>query len=447
MRQGLRLVESIPNDLSDLADAAPSESTTDLLVRLIDAAKTTIDLTAMYWSLQPDPTQPDEVGFTVAQLNKLGADQGQKVFDALVAAAKRGVKIRVLADAGAIGAESDALKAVGQVEVRPVTMPSWYGGGIMHQKLWIVDGRHFYLGSTNNDWRSLAQVKELGVAGEELQPLAEDMRHYFETWWRFAALGPDTEPCFDRDAQIHRRVPSWSSKIPVERRRPSPLEVDAPKAGRFDDDTYVTGCPVELCVNGRVYDGDALVHTIDDAERSVCISVMDFAPISLYSRKPDAAFATQLSTTPVWWPALTDALLHAALTRRVWVRLLVSKWAHTSALIEPLLRALQLNADAGRADSHQAGGTLEIRYFQVPGWDSTTVPSERKYPGHTRVNHAKYIVTDRRANIGTSNMTWDYFASTAGTSFNTKQPQIVRDLQQIFDRDWNSRYAVRLSQS
>ena len=125
------------------------------------------------------------------------------------------------------------------------------------------------------------------------------------------------------------------------------------------------------------------------------------------------------------------------------MRLLVSKWAHTSGLIEPLLIALQKAADAGRADSLMSSGQLEIKQFIIPGWDSTT-GSHRKFPGHTRVNHTKYIVTDRRINIGTSNMTWDYFAATAGSSFNDDHPTLVRTLQAVFDRDWASSYAWRL---
>jgi len=128
----------------------------------------------------------------------------------------------------------------------------------------------------------------------------------------------------------------------------------------------------------------------------------------------------------------------------VYVRLLVSKWAHTSGLIEPLLAALQKTADAGRADSFMSSGQLEIKQFIIPGWDSTS-GSRRKFPGHTRVNHTKYIVTDRRMNIGTSNMTWDYFASTAGSSFNDNHPTLVRTLQAVFDRDWASSYAWRLT--
>ena len=146
----------------------------------------------------------------------------------------------------------------------------------------------------------------------------------------------------------------------------------------------------------------------------------------------------------MWWSSLFDSLLSAVLTRKVYVRLLVSKWAHTSGLIEPFLRALQEAADGGRADEYMAAGQLEIKQFIVPGWDSTS-GNHRTYPGHTRVNHTKYIVTDRRINIGTSNMTWDYFASTAGSSFNANHPTLVRALQLVFDRDWASSYAFRLT--
>lgn len=32
------------------------------------------------------------------------------------------------------------------------------GAGILHTKLWVVDGKHFYVGSANMDWRALTQV-------------------------------------------------------------------------------------------------------------------------------------------------------------------------------------------------------------------------------------------------------------------------------------------------
>jgi phospholipase D3/4 len=74
------------------------------------------------------------------------------------------------------------------------------------------------------------------------------------------------------------------------------------------------------------------------------------------------------------------------------------------------------------------------------------MPSSTKWPAFTRVNHAKYIVTDSRINVGTSNMEWGYFYNTAGASFNTDSSAALAQLQEIFDRNWNSPYAEPLQQ-
>ena len=458
------LVESIPVGLEDLRGTAGVMYTEDVLVRMTRGAQSTIDLTAMYWGLLPDPAGEDEKGFTDAQFDTMRAGEGRALFEALREAAGRGVSIRILQSPGFSGQkqESDALKEEfpEKVAIHSVEMGKWYGGsGIMHQKIWIFDARHIYLGSANMDWKSITQVKEMGVSVEDSPELAADAMTYFDTWWAFSALTPKSAEIFDPVARIDRMVPPWSTLVAdPDDRAESPLDGDE-FATDFSSTNplpitlngehggvFLTGSPGEVRGRGRTWDGDGLVHTIDDACRSICVSVMDFGPIGLYSRRSaGATINTGIipNDTPVWWPSLFDALLSAALTRKVYVRLLVSKWAHTSGLIEPLLVALQKAADAGRADSYMSSGQLEIKQFIVPGWDSTT-GENRKYPGHTRVNHTKYIVTDRRINIGTSNMTWDYFASTAGSSLNSNHPSLVRTLQAVFDRDWASSYAWRL---
>uniref|UniRef100_A0A0A9EZ88 PLD phosphodiesterase domain-containing protein n=1 Tax=Arundo donax TaxID=35708 RepID=A0A0A9EZ88_ARUDO len=65
-----------------------------------------------------------------------------------------------------------------------------------------------------------------------------------------------------------------------------------------------------------------------------------------------------------------------------------------------------------------------------------------RYPDFTRVNHGKYAVSDMRANIGTRNLIWDYFYTTAGVSFGTYSPSIVMQLQDVFDADWYSPYTI-----
>jgi phosphatidylserine/phosphatidylglycerophosphate/cardiolipin synthase-like enzyme len=93
-----RLVESIPLDLQDLGGSHRKAQTGEALLRLTNGAEQTIDLTAMYWTLRGDPT--DLPKLSDAQLQKLGAAEGQALYDALRAAAARGVKVRILQGPG-----------------------------------------------------------------------------------------------------------------------------------------------------------------------------------------------------------------------------------------------------------------------------------------------------------------------------------------------------------
>ena len=74
-----------------------------------------------------------------------------------------------------------------------------------------------------------------------------------------------------------------------------------------------------------------------------------------------------------------------------------------------------------------------------------------------RVNHNKYMVTDNGAFISTSNWSGDYFATTGGVSIITNQTdtsrrkttdqRIQKQLEDVFFRDWGSKYASPLSNS
>lgn len=65
------------------------------------------------------------------------------------------------------------------------------------------------------------------------------------------------------------------------------------------------------------------------------------------------------------------------------------------------------------------------------------------------------MVTDNVAYIGTSNWSGDYFINTAGIGFileeasklggNETAQTIRKDLASVFERDWNSAYAVDLN--
>lgn len=455
------LVESIPTGME--AFRTPDGHTTEfVLPQLVERAQTRIDLTAMYWNLLAAPTKSDEIGLSEARLAELGAQHGKRLFDALAEAAGRGVRIRILQGPGFGEApESDILMAQfpEQIEIRQIDTVAWYGAGIMHHKLWIFDGASFYLGSANMDWNSLVQVKELGIVVEDAPELAGDVLRFFEAWWHFHTLNPDTRTVHDPAIQRQRLVPAWSALVSPQERAPHPLDkpelrtaynIDNPLPVTLNETTasaFISNSPPEVSAPGRTDDLDALLYTIHDARESVCLSFMNFVPLGYpegeYDPADDKIKIDGQVASPIWWPDLNDALLHAAITHGVHVRLLVSRWAYTSPYTEPFLRALRDTARAALASPRLTSGQIDVKWFIIPGWDRV-LGINRDYPGHSRVNHPKYIVTDRRLNIGTSNISWDYFATVSGTSFNSDHAGLVRGLQAIFDRDWSSGYAYPL---
>ena len=264
------LVESIPKGLEDLRGTPGVQYTEDVLVRLVGAANSTIDLTAMYWSLLPDPESPDEKGFTDEQFAAMGAGTGRDLYQALRTAAARGVKIRILESPGfsASGEKQESATLHDEfpdaVSIHQVTMGDWYGGGgIMHQKIWVFDNRHLYLGSANMDWKSIMQVKEMGIAVEDCPDLAIDATKYFDCWWTFSADTPASVEVFDEAARINRKVPSWSVLVPPASRKPSPFEGEQCRTHLQQSDPLESGSrrPIRRRVPDRMSERDLRSRT------------------------------------------------------------------------------------------------------------------------------------------------------------------------------------------
>lgn len=85
---------------------------------------------------------------------------------------------------------------------------------------------------------------------------------------------------------------------------------------------------------------------------------------------------------------------------------------------------------------------VEVKIFVVP------VSPEQKHIPFSRVNHNKYMVTDRVAYIGTSNWSGDYFIRTAGSALVVNQTcatnttnTMQKQLHDVFMRDWTSNYS------
>lgn len=152
MLNRIELVESIPDGLT-YPDGSPSFlSTYEAWKRLIGLANSTINIGSFYWTLRGADFY-----------NHSTAWQGESIFnDLLTAGTKRAIKIRIAQSAPSSvspNIDTEILMKRKAADVRSLDFPRLVGGGVLHTKLWIVDGQHMYIGSANMDWRALTQVE------------------------------------------------------------------------------------------------------------------------------------------------------------------------------------------------------------------------------------------------------------------------------------------------
>lgn len=198
-------MESIPEGLVYPAGSPEFISTYDAWQKLINTSTSSIDIGALYWTLRSD-----EVA------NHSSSAQGEQVFQSLLNYGRDGRKLRIAQNNPSKdnpNVDTAILAKRGRAEVRSVNFPKLIGAGVLHTKVWIVDKQHVYLGSANMDWRSLTQVKELGVLIENCSCLAQDVSKVFNVYWQMGA----------EDARIPNKWPdSLSTKINAEH----PLKVN-----------------------------------------------------------------------------------------------------------------------------------------------------------------------------------------------------------------------------
>lgn len=393
----LELVESRPQDLPFAAGSPSAQPLAQAWLQLLDAARESVHIASYYWSL---------TGADIG-VNDSSSQLGEALLQKLQQVLSRNVSVAVATSHPTLARNSTDLRVLEAqgAQVRRVPMGR-LTGGVLHSKFWVVDGRHVYLGSANMDWRSLTQVKELGVVVHNCSWLARDLEKTFQTYW---ALGAPR-------AVLPRHWPhNLSSHINLAR----------PFRAHFDGvptTAYFSASPPALCPRGRTRDLDAVLAVMRAARRFLYVSVMDYFPTTRFSRPAR------------YWPVLDSALREAAFSRRVAVRLLVSCSLHTDPSMFPFLRSLQAFSDPA------ANVSLDVKVFILPVGNHSNIP-------FSRMSHSKFMVTEKAAYIGTSNWSEDYFSSTAGVGLVAGQRaagSVQEQLRRLFERDWSSRYATGL---
>jgi len=356
----IELVETFPAETA--LDQPDLREAYEVWPELIDAASKQLDMTWFYVS--------DQEGGRLAP-----------VLERVRAAAKRGVAVRVLADAGfhATYPETlDALDALDGIEVRLFDVKALMGG-VLHAKYFLVDGRTTWLGSQNFDWRSLEHIQELGVRVES-EPVTAAFQAVFEADWALAG--------------------GEARKVAASGLHSGPVELS------FGGDTVrVTpvASPTGWLPDESLWDLPRLIEAVDGAAHSVRVQLLTYSA-STHEGQP--------------WDALEAALVRAA-GRGARVQLLVADWCKRPATIGGLQALTQVEG-------------IEVRMVSIPEHSSGFIP-------FGRVIHSKYLVVDgRTAWIGTSNWERGYFHDSRNVGLVVEGRAFGERLDRYFESGWSS---------
>lgn len=397
-----RLVESWPVETTldhpDIPDAAR------VWIELIRGARRTLDIAEFYASDDP-----------------AGGGQLKHVIAEIKAAARRGVAVRFLCEEKMHQTYPQIPDDFGRlpgIQVRRLDTAAT-GGGVMHAKYFIVDGRVAYIGSQNFDWRSLEHIQELGAVIDN-PPFAEALGYLYEFDWEMAGrIPPGTRGAGQAaalvDSLTKRRI--WA--MPIPELFPPPLAGAVPARAPTIVLATAAGDSVRLrpafSPTGRLagaegaWDEPQIVSLIDGARDSVEVQLLTYRPVSREGG---------------YWETIENALRRAAV-RGVKVRLLLSDWCKRKPTID-YLKSLSLFPG------------IETRLMVIPPWSGGFVP-------FARVCHAKYLLVDgSRFWIGTGNWERDYFHAGRNVGFTGAGRSVGAQLAEFFRSGWNSRYAERL---
>ncbi|KAK9533524.1 hypothetical protein VZT92_008636 [Zoarces viviparus] len=399
----MALVESIPQQVKYRTNETLGIPLEDVWKDLIAMAKDHVEVASFYWTLTGEDIN----------VNSSSDIPGRDILKALEELPSRNVSVRVVTSVPSVPTNSTDLEILKQkgVQVRKVNFGR-LTRGVLHSKFWIVDRKHVFIGSANMDWRAFTQVKELGVVVYNCSSLAKDLHKIFQSYW---VMG-----------ESHSSLPQpWPSKYDTAINKHHPLLV---KTDEVSSRLYLTGSPPSFCPPSRTQDLEAILSIISEAQHYVDVAVMEYFPTTLFE-KPQR-----------YWPFIDDAIRTAVFERRVKMRMLISCGRDSNPAMLPFLKSL------ASMDSPHQKISIQIKLYIVPVGNQSDIP-------YTRVNHNKYMVTDKVAYIGTSNWSGDYFQTTAGVGLVISQhashpvwktKALHGQLRAVFDRDWYSEFAVDL---
>lgn len=366
-QQNIELVESIPVETS--LDNPDIRNTQEVWLEMINSAQKSLDIEQFYIS------------------NKKG-EPLDTVLNAIVAAAKRGVVVRIIIDDGMYRTYPDDVEWLEKQSpniVKHVIDFKSLAGGIQHAKFFIVDEKEVFLGSQNFDWRALKHIHELGVRIVN-KSLIYFYKGIFEKDWEYSEINDGK---------------SWNETI-YARRKTDFIILDS----MYGDSIKVqpTISPLKYAFGNRFDDLSSIQLIIKNAVHEINLQFLSYNPV----------------TKDGYWEEIDTALISAS-KRGVRVKLIVSDWNLSKTAVSHFKELIQYH-------------NFEIRYTEIPDYSGGFIP-------FARVEHCKFITADSVCWIGTSNMSYDYFYESRNVGLVVESGKFTQRVRDIFYKSWNSEYA------
>jgi phosphatidylserine/phosphatidylglycerophosphate/cardiolipin synthase-like enzyme len=368
----IEIVESTP--VGTVLDNPDIRNTQEVWLEMIGRAQQTLDIEQFYISNEPGKLL-------------------EGVLSSIYAAADRGVRVRIIVDAGmykTYPASVDSLGRHRNIEARRIDYGA-VAGGIQHSKYFVVDGKESFIGSQNFDWRALEHIHELGLRINSRE-IAAAFEEIFKIDWRLTSLKLEEKGLSVTEGDFH-----------------TPIRLEC--EGGSVAVVMPTFSPRGYIPDPARWDERAIVELISHAQNTLTLQFLSYSPLDRRGGSYGAI----------------DGAVREAAKRGVKVRMIVSDWEKGS----PAVGALK---SLGRVPN------VEVAFSSIPDWSGGYIP-------YARVEHCKYIVADGEEFwLGTSNCERSYFYSSRNVGVICASTRLAGTLAKIFQKSWNSPYRESIRQ-
>uniref|UniRef100_A0A1I7T325 PLD phosphodiesterase domain-containing protein n=1 Tax=Caenorhabditis tropicalis TaxID=1561998 RepID=A0A1I7T325_9PELO len=382
------VVESIPRGIWFL-DKVHTKNAYESWAELLGTARSEIDIFAYKMNLRGKELRYDVDNSTF---------EGRQLYRILEEKAKSGVSIKLIDCQPPTfpmnNYDADELEKLGLIKRQGLDMNRMNGGGggVQHSKTFIIDDRHLFVGSLNFEWKSFSQKLEIGLEFHDCPCIAKDASLLFDQLFNSLSGNEKLETV---DFQPHR----------------------------IGNSTFqFLASPSFLLNSSHSWDLEALLNLIYEADQFVDISVMQYFPSWIYFKNRE--YFSQI-----------DNAIRMSISRGIQFRILVSgDQKEEQKLMFSYLNSLSV------LHSPSENRFIQVKFILIPQ------TAQESYKD--RKMHAKFMISESKTIIGSSNYAPEYFYKSTGTAVIVEEEpnngDINHQIKEVFNRYWHSSYTESL---